>query len=78
MAAMNQAGFAPSVAMSPTGDGGSLLGAWPWWAIARATRKPDLRGGLPSKWWEIHKVSETLSHYVRTSNETTASRGRFK
>jgi len=43
------------------------VGAWPWWAVARATSKPDLRGGLPSEWWEIDEVSETLSHYVRTA-----------
>lgn len=24
-------------------------GAWPWWAIARATGSPDLAGGLPSR-----------------------------
>jgi hypothetical protein len=43
------------------------VGAWPWWAVARATKKSDLRGGLPSKWWEIHEVGETLTRYVRTS-----------
>lgn len=41
------------------------VGAWPWWAIARATGRPDLKGGLPPRWWEIHEVSDTLSHYVQ-------------
>lgn len=41
-------------------------GAWPWWAIARATGGRHLSGGLPSQWWELPAVSETLSRFVQT------------
>lgn len=43
------------------------VGAWPWWAIARATGRPELKGALPPKWWEIQEVSDTLSHYLQDS-----------
>lgn len=43
------------------------VGAWPWWAIARATGRPELKGALPPKWWEIQEVSDALGHYLQPS-----------
>lgn len=34
-------------------------GAWPWWAIARATESRELSGGPPAGWWELRMVGET-------------------
>lgn len=39
-------------------------GAWPWWAIARATGRRDLSGGLPSGWWELQIVGLTLGCFL--------------
>lgn len=38
-----------------------------WWAIARATGRPELKGALPPKWWEIQEVSDALGHYLQAS-----------
>jgi hypothetical protein len=40
------------------------VGAWPWWAIADAGFKFD--GRLPQRWWEIDRIAETFSCWLRT------------
>lgn len=40
------------------------VGAWPWWAVARATERHDLAGGVPVDWWKLPEVNETLTVWL--------------
>lgn len=54
------------------------VGAWPWWAIARATGRRDLSGGLPSGWWELQIVGQTLAPSYKAADDFVAIDAEFK